>query len=126
MLVLTAGEGEALVVQQIGDAAAAPDGDRRGARGSGGAVAGASGVVALVTFMVPKTDDVTVEFQLWQFGWPVWLLILVSALIARSSGSASACSGGVGGAGSGARTDRTEPLTAVSVGGLRASTEGRP
>jgi hypothetical protein len=116
MLVLTTGEGEVLVVQQLGDAAAAPDGDRRGARQTGGAIA--SAMASRRSSSVQNTDDVMVKFLLWQFSWPVWLLILVSALDGRSS--ASACVG-YGGAGTGG----SEPLTVVTLGGHSASTGGR-
>jgi uncharacterized integral membrane protein len=30
--------------------------------------------------MVQNTQDVSVHFLFWKFTWPVWLLILVSAL----------------------------------------------
>jgi len=77
MLVLTTGEGEVFVVQQLGDAAAAPDGDRRGARLTGGAIA--SVMASRRSSSVQNTDDVTVKFLLWQVSWPVWPLILVWA-----------------------------------------------
>jgi uncharacterized integral membrane protein len=48
---------------------------------SGGAIASLGGVGALVIFMSQNTEDVTVQFLGWEFTWPVWLLILVSALI---------------------------------------------
>ena len=47
----------------------------------GGAIASLTGAAALIIFMVQNTDDVTVSFLVWEFTWPVWLLILVSALI---------------------------------------------
>ena len=46
----------------------------------GGAIASLVGGGALVVFMVQNTDDVTVKFLFWEFTWPIWLLILVSAL----------------------------------------------
>jgi uncharacterized integral membrane protein len=48
---------------------------------SGGAIASLSGVGVLLVFMIQNTDDVTVDFLFWSFTWPLWLLILVSALI---------------------------------------------
>ena len=48
---------------------------------SGGAIASLGGVAALVIFMSQNTEDVTVQFLGWKFTWPVWLLVLVSALI---------------------------------------------
>jgi len=46
----------------------------------GGAIASLSGVAVLLIFMFQNTDDVTVEFLVWNFTWPVWLLILVAAV----------------------------------------------
>jgi uncharacterized integral membrane protein len=48
---------------------------------SGGAIASLSGVGALLVFMIQNTQDVTVHFLFWSFTWPLWLLILVAALI---------------------------------------------
>ena len=53
--------------------------ERQGARLSGGAIASFAGVGALVVFMVQNTNDVTVKFLVWEFTWPVWLLILLSS-----------------------------------------------
>jgi uncharacterized integral membrane protein len=69
------------MVQQSGGAGTTPSEERQGARLGAGAIASLSGVAALVIFMVQNTDDVTVKFLVWEFTWPVWLLILVSALI---------------------------------------------
>ena len=52
-----------------------------GARLSGGAIASLTGVGLLVVFMAQNTQDVTLEFLVWDFTWPLWLLTLVSALI---------------------------------------------
>jgi uncharacterized integral membrane protein len=48
---------------------------------SGGAIASLSGVGALLVFMIQNTEHVTVDFLFWSFSWPLWLLILVAALI---------------------------------------------
>jgi uncharacterized integral membrane protein len=69
------------MVQQSGDLGETSDAERQRLRLGGGAIASLSGVAALVVFMVQNTDDVTVSFLVWEFTWPVWLLILVSALI---------------------------------------------
>jgi uncharacterized integral membrane protein len=69
------------MVQQGGDLGSTSAGDRQGLRLGGGAIASLSGVAVLVVFMVQNTDDVTVKFLFWNFTWPVWLLILVSAAI---------------------------------------------
>lgn len=46
----------------------------------GGAIASLTGAGALLVFMVQNTEDVTVKFLVWEFTWPVWLLILFAAL----------------------------------------------
>jgi uncharacterized integral membrane protein len=69
------------MVQQSGDLGETSASEGQGLRLGGGAIASLGGVAALVVFMVQNTDDVTVKFLFWEFTWPVWLLILVSALI---------------------------------------------
>ena len=54
---------------------------QQGLRLGGGAIATIAGGGALVVFMGQNTDDVTVQFLGWEYTWPVWLLVLVSALI---------------------------------------------
>jgi uncharacterized integral membrane protein len=48
---------------------------------SGGAIAALGGLGLLVVFMFQNTEDVTVKLLVFEFTWPVWLLILVSAAI---------------------------------------------
>src|SRR5262245_46764684 len=67
------------MVQQGDDFGATSSAERQGLRLGGGAIASLSSVAALVVFMVQNTNDVTVTFLFWEFTWPVWLLILVSA-----------------------------------------------
>jgi uncharacterized integral membrane protein len=55
--------------------------DQRGLRLGGGAIASIAGVGALAIFMGQNTDDVEVKFLGWEFTWPVWLLVLISALV---------------------------------------------
>jgi uncharacterized integral membrane protein len=57
------------------------DGADRRRRLSGGAIASLSGVGVLVVFMIQNTEDVTVDFLFWSFTSPLWLLILVAAVI---------------------------------------------
>jgi uncharacterized integral membrane protein len=45
----------------------------------GGAIATIGGLGLLVIFILQNTDDVPVSFLFWDFTWPTWLLILVSA-----------------------------------------------
>ena len=56
-----------------------PDETKQGLQLGGGAIASIAGGAGLVIFMVQNTEDVTVKFLAWEFTWPVWLLILVSA-----------------------------------------------
>jgi len=55
------------------------DGDGR--KLGGGAIATLSGLGALALFMIQNTQDAHVEFLFWDFTWPVWLLVLVSAAL---------------------------------------------
>ena len=55
------------------------EGDKR--KFGGGAIATGIGVAILVVFMAQNTDDVKVEFLGWEFTWPIWLVVLVSAVL---------------------------------------------
>jgi uncharacterized integral membrane protein len=57
------------------------DGRRRGPQLGAGAIASLSGLALLVIFMVQNRDDVRLDFLVWGFTWPLWLLTLVSAVI---------------------------------------------
>jgi len=52
-----------------------------GLRLGSGAIASLSGVALLIVFMIQNTEKVTLDFLLWSFTWPLWLLTLVAALI---------------------------------------------
>ncbi len=54
--------------------------ENQGARLGLGAILSVSGVAALVIFMIQNTDDVTLTFLFWDFTWPLWLLIIVTAV----------------------------------------------
>jgi len=54
---------------------------QQGAKLGGGAIASIGGAALLVVFMVQNTQKVKVKFLAWDFSWPVWLLMLVSALV---------------------------------------------
>lgn len=70
------------MVQSTGDDSTSADAQRQqGFRLGGGAIASLVGVAALATFMAQNTEDVSVKFLGWEYTWPVWLLVLVSALI---------------------------------------------
>jgi uncharacterized integral membrane protein len=47
----------------------------------GGAIASLTGVGLLVVFIVQNTDDVRLDFLIWTFTWPLWLLTLTSAVL---------------------------------------------
>ena len=51
------------------------------ARLSGGVLATLAGGGLLVVFMVQNRDDVTLTFLFWSFTVPLWLLILVTAVL---------------------------------------------
>jgi len=55
--------------------------DEEGRAISAGAIATLGGAAVLLLFMVQNTQDATVEFLGWDFTWPVWLLVLVSAAL---------------------------------------------
>jgi uncharacterized integral membrane protein len=52
-----------------------------GGKLSGGAIATLGGLGVLAIFMLQNTQDARVEFLVWDFTWPVWLLVLVSAAL---------------------------------------------
>jgi hypothetical protein len=47
----------------------------------GGAIATGAGVGGLGLFMAQNTEDVQVSFLVWDFTWPLWLVILASAAV---------------------------------------------
>ena len=51
-----------------------------GRRLGGGAIAAIGGGAALVIFVLQNTIDVPVKFLFWDFTWPLWLLVIVSAV----------------------------------------------
>lgn len=56
-------------------------GAAEGRRLGGGAIVSLTGAGLLVVFMIQNTDDVTLDFLLWSFTWPLWLFTLVTALV---------------------------------------------
>jgi uncharacterized integral membrane protein len=52
-----------------------------GRRLGGGAIASLIGVGLLVAFMLQNTESVRLDFLLWSFTWPLWLLAITSALL---------------------------------------------
>jgi uncharacterized integral membrane protein len=51
------------------------------ARLGGGAIATIVGVAILGIFMAQNREDATLNFLVFDFTWPLWLLTLVSALV---------------------------------------------
>jgi uncharacterized integral membrane protein len=57
------------------------DGEAQGFRLGGGAIVSLTGVGLLLIFIVQNTEDVRLDFLVWNFTWPLWLLTIVSALL---------------------------------------------
>jgi len=55
--------------------------EKKGLRLGGGAIASLGGLAALIIFMIQNTADTRVHFLVWKFTWPLWLVILVSAVV---------------------------------------------
>jgi uncharacterized integral membrane protein len=55
------------------------DGGRRHL--TGGAIASIGGLGLLAIFMIQNRDRVKLDFLVWDFTWPLWLLTLVSAVV---------------------------------------------
>jgi uncharacterized integral membrane protein len=68
------------MVEQRPGASQSRSGQQQGRRLGNGAIASLGGVGVLLIFMVQNTEDVSVHFLFWKFTWPVWLLILFSAV----------------------------------------------
>ena len=52
-----------------------------GSRLGGGAIAALIGGGLLVVFMFQNTESVQLDFLFWGFSWPLWLLVLASAVL---------------------------------------------
>jgi uncharacterized integral membrane protein len=52
-----------------------------GRRLGGGAIASLAGVALLVIFMFQNTEDVRLDFLVWHFTWPLWLVTMASAVL---------------------------------------------
>jgi uncharacterized integral membrane protein len=48
---------------------------------SGGTIGSIAGVALLVIFMLQNTERVTLTLFVWDFSWPVWLLVAFSASV---------------------------------------------
>jgi uncharacterized integral membrane protein len=54
--------------------------DGGGRRLGAGAIASLSGAAVLVIFMLQNREKVSFDFLWWSLTWPLWLIILASAL----------------------------------------------
>lgn len=52
-----------------------------GTRLSGGVIASMLGAALLVVFMAQNRQRITVHFLFWNLTWPLWLLILLAAVL---------------------------------------------
>ena len=69
------------MVQQRPGASTSGAAEGQGHRLGGGAIASLIGVGLLLIFMIQNTEDVTLDFLVWSFTWPLWLFTLVMALV---------------------------------------------
>jgi uncharacterized integral membrane protein len=58
-----------------------PETGRSGTSLSAGMISALAGAGLLVVFMAQNRQRITVQFLAWDFTWPLWLLILVSAAL---------------------------------------------
>jgi uncharacterized integral membrane protein len=64
-----------------GEASMSPERNDDGIRLGGGAIATIIGVVALLVFMLQNRNETKINFLMIELTWPVWLVMLVSALL---------------------------------------------
>jgi len=51
-------------------------------RGPGaGAIASLAGIALLIVFAAQNRDDAQLDFLVWSFTWPLWLLTIASAFV---------------------------------------------
>ena len=53
---------------------------KAGIRLGAGGIASLGGLGLLVIFMLQNTEDVTISFLVWDFSWPLWLTMLLTAV----------------------------------------------
>lgn len=58
-----------------------PDSGNDGAKLGAGAIASIVGVGALLVFMLQNRNKVSLDFLMFHVSWPLWLVILISALL---------------------------------------------
>jgi uncharacterized integral membrane protein len=52
-----------------------------GARMGAGAIGSIVGIALLVVFMLQNREETRLDFLWWDFTWPLWLVIAVSAVV---------------------------------------------
>jgi uncharacterized integral membrane protein len=68
------------MVQQSPDQSTSGAAKGQGLQLGGGVIASLTGVGLLLIFMIQNTEDVTLNFLVWSFTWPLWLFSVVMAL----------------------------------------------
>ena len=68
------------MVQQGPDQSTSGAAKGQGLQLGGGVIASLTGVGLLLIFMIQNTEDVTLNFLVWSFTWPLWLFSVVMAL----------------------------------------------
>ncbi len=68
------------MVQQSPDQSTSGAAKGQGIQLGGGVIASLTGVGLLLIFMIQNTEDVTLNFLVWSFTWPLWLFSVVMAL----------------------------------------------
>ena len=68
------------MVQQSPDDSTSGAAKGHGLQLGGGVIASLTGVGLLLIFMIQNTEDVTLNFLVWSFTWPLWLFSVVMAL----------------------------------------------
>lgn len=74
-------EGVLMVAADSGDDATSRTARPQGQRLGLGAIASITGVGLLLIFILQNRETVELHFLFWTFDWPLWLLILASALL---------------------------------------------
>lgn len=72
-------KGEAAMVRESPSNSTSPQAEGR--RLGGGAIASLIGVGLLLIFMIQNTESVRLDFLVWSFTWPLWLLTMASAVL---------------------------------------------
>jgi uncharacterized integral membrane protein len=76
----SAGDAKGVAVVMKGpDESTSPKAEGR--RLGGGAIASLIGVGLLLIFMIQNTESVQLDFLVWSFAWPLWLLTMASAVL---------------------------------------------